>query len=331
MNNQPLLRPMTISDLFDATFRLYRAHFVTFIGIAALTQVPLLIISLLVQFGLGGQATADVLHLSSQPPRLLPGQSFQDVLPINSLIIFYGLTYALGGLQFLIRQSLVAGALANAIARVYRGEATSVLDAYRFGWRSFVSLLAIAGILLMLMLLLGTVVIACPFGVIFVSYFRDATTTQPNGVFTALAALALLFVGLIGFVLVILVVYTRFLFSTQAVVLEQRGPLDGLRRSWGLVRGSFWRTLGMLVLMGGLAYLISFTPALMLSFTLSFINRSNIQDLVLNQIVTTIVAQLGLIIALPLQYGLYTLLYYDLRVRKEGYDIELRSQQLTAT
>jgi hypothetical protein len=31
-------------------------------------------------------------------------------------------------------------------------------------------------------------------------------------------------------------------------------------------------------------------------------------------------------VVLPLQLAIYTLLYYDLRIRKEGYDLELMAQ-----
>ena len=49
MNTAPQLRPMSLGDLFDTAFRLYREHFVTFVGIVALLQVPLAIVQFMIQ------------------------------------------------------------------------------------------------------------------------------------------------------------------------------------------------------------------------------------------------------------------------------------------
>ncbi len=40
---------------------------------------------------------------------------------------------------------------------------------------------------------------------------------------------------------------------------------------------------------------------------------------------------IGLIISYPLLFSVYTLLYYDLRIRKEGYDLEVLAQQAAQT
>ena len=45
----PQLRPMSLSDMLDAAFRLYRKHFLTFVGIVALLLVPMAILQFLVQ------------------------------------------------------------------------------------------------------------------------------------------------------------------------------------------------------------------------------------------------------------------------------------------
>src|SRR5262249_46782993 len=40
MDSAPQLRPLSIGDLFDAAFRIYRARFFTLIAVAALIFVP---------------------------------------------------------------------------------------------------------------------------------------------------------------------------------------------------------------------------------------------------------------------------------------------------
>ena len=46
---QPRLRPMALADMLDTAFRLYRRHFLTFVGIVALLQVPMAIVQFLAQ------------------------------------------------------------------------------------------------------------------------------------------------------------------------------------------------------------------------------------------------------------------------------------------
>jgi len=55
--------------------------------------------------------------------------------------------------------------------------------------------------------------------------------------------------------------------------------------------------------------------------------RNALDNLIVNQIITTLLVQIGEVVALPLQLAIYTLLYFDLRIRKEGYDLELIAQQ----
>ena len=53
-------------------------------------------------------------------------------------------------------------------------------------------------------------------------------------------------------VLVVVVVFftIRWYFSLAAVSIEGIGPVESLRKSWNLVEGHWWRTLGILILLG---------------------------------------------------------------------------------
>jgi glycerophosphoryl diester phosphodiesterase family protein len=325
MNAAPQLRPMTIGDRFDAAFRLYRAHVLTFVGIVALLQVPMAIIQFLVQVTLGNSALTDLLRFSSRAPTLRPGQSIFDVMPIGQILTFYAITLVLAAIQYLVIQNLLTGALANAIAQTYLGRPITILSAYGFGVRRYAALILASLLPFMIGVVLFVLFVGCTFGALAAVGAGSARSR------TGLAAVLLLVLLLIGLLtllgLAALFFLVRFLLTTQAIVLEGQGPLAGLRRSWRLVGGSFWRTVGVVVLMGILTYLISALPATIVSFALTFGSGGALNNVVRNQAITTLLAQVGLIVALPLQLAVYTLLYYDLRVRKEGYDLELMAQQ----
>jgi hypothetical protein len=324
MNATPLLRPMTIGDMFDGAFRLYRQHFLTFIGIGALLQVPMAIIQFTVQFILGGSVLEDVLRFSARPPGA--GQNPFAAFPFASFIAFFLISLGLGTFQYLIVQNLVTGALANAISRSYHGEPTSILGAYSFGVRRYLAMILASLVPLAASMLLFGLIAACSIGVLATLGVRPGE--RPNVGLIIAAVLGLLFLVLLVIVASIFV-YTRLLLTPQAIVLEDHNALAGIKRSWRLVEGSFWRTLAIMLLTGILIYLISSLPAGIISFSLTLANRGSTSGMMLNQAITTLVTQIGLIIALPLQLAVYTLLYYDLRVRKEGYDIEMMAQQAT--
>ena len=56
-----------------------------------------------------------------------------------------------------------------------------------------------------------------------------------------------------------LMVMFRYMFACQVCVIERRGPIQSLRRSRHLIRGMFWRTVGLGSAMFGLIYLLLFT------------------------------------------------------------------------
>lgn len=325
--SMPRLRPMSIGDIFDAAFRLYRRHFLTFIGIAALLQVPMTMLQITVQFLFGGQALENWLRFASRPPRVLAGQTVFDILPFRDIALFAGIGVGLGVLQFLLVQNLIAGALANAVARSYRGQPVSILGSYSIGLQRFLALVGASLATLAIGVLFLGVVFGCTFGSVFVLFSNISSRGGAGGVLSGLAIFFAIFGAFLLLALLTLYFYTRLLMTTQAIVLENHGPLGGIARSWRLVGGSFWRTLAIAVLMYILVYVIAGLPSGILSFALQILSGNSLDALLRNQIIAAVIAQVGQIIVLPLQLVIFTMLYYDLRVRKEGYDLELLAQQ----
>ncbi|MEE9613928.1 MAG: hypothetical protein V3W31_03110 [Thermodesulfobacteriota bacterium] len=100
----------------------------------------------------------------------------------------------------------------------------------------------------------------------------------------------------------------RWAFIYQAATLEGCEPMDALRRSGKLVDGDWWRVLGVMVVMFAITYPVS--------YALTKISA-----------VGTVLA--GVILP-PIFAIMMILLYYDLRVRKEGYTVEKLSEELRA-
>ena len=105
--------------------------------------------------------------------------------------------------------------------------------------------------------------------------------------------------ALLGSVAIYLLV--RFLFVPQAVVVEGAGISESLWLSWDAVKDNWWRTFGVFVA-------VAVPNALVIVMVQAFLPLR----------VAAVVQYLGVqTLFAPLMVGALTLLYYDLRVRKE--------------
>jgi hypothetical protein len=117
--------------------------------------------------------------------------------------------------------------------------------------------------------------------------------------------------------------------AVQAVMVERYKAIGALRRSIELIRGSWWRVLGItLVIM-----LAAFGLALLISFP--FAIASSVGGLGQESVLVTGLKFVGglieEIVVPPVVFIAGTLLYYDLRVRKEKYDLPTMSREMGLT
>jgi len=137
---------------------------------------------------------------------------------------------------------------------------------------------------------------------------------------------ALLFVGAIAIVTIPVVIWVaiRWSVAIPALFAEGVGPVKALGRSWNLVRDNWWRTLGILIIVSIMVYLID--AALQVLFTgVAAVVPGLSGDLragVITTITTLVDALVGAITPIAI-----TMLYLDLRVRKEGLDLDQLARQ----
>jgi len=98
----------------------------------------------------------------------------------------------------------------------------------------------------------------------------------------------------------------RWIFIWQAALLEGLGPIAALSRSSALVKGNWWRVFGIMLVVGLIAGAIS----------------------AILGIIPIVGATIGSILSTPISAVGGTLLYYDLRVRKEGYSLDTLGSEL---
>jgi hypothetical protein len=107
--------------------------------------------------------------------------------------------------------------------------------------------------------------------------------------------------------------------AIPALVHEGLGPFSAMRRSYRLVIKRFWPSLGAVVL----AYLVYYVLSQIVSvaaLAATFVGLANSAEYSLFP--SLLASELVTVIVVPFIACVVTVLYFDLRIRAEGYDLE---------
>jgi uncharacterized membrane protein len=249
----PALRPLSMGEILDVSFQLYRRHF------AALAMVALICSGLPVLLSLFIEASGGMLQ------------------HVWLTLAYYGI--------FVVLSAIATAATVFIVSESYMGRPLSAGEALNratpFLWR----------------------VIAC-------------------SILTGL----LVMVGFLLFLVPGIVLLCGLILAFPALVLEPGSTASGaLSRSWALTRGSRWRIFGMLLTLGLLLYVPIVALTALAALVLPDAPTGSVMSGGLIGLVMAAVVQLFLY---PLFYCVLTVSYYDLRVRKEGFDLEVLAQTL---
>ena len=144
---------------------------------------------------------------------------------------------------------------------------------------------------------------------------RDALQRLPVVMFALLFKYILMFIGLMFFLVGMFYVIARYFAVTAAIVIEGRGVVAAFGRSSTLSRGRKLHILGTTLLAFLIFFIIYFAVVI-------------VAGLIGNMVITTILSVVASIIAYPMFAITEMLLYYDARVRNEGYDIEMMAEAI---
>jgi hypothetical protein len=132
-----------------------------------------------------------------------------------------------------------------------------------------------------------------------------------NGV-AGVMAIVLVIVSMVG----TLAFLARYMSLSAVVMLEDRGAYASIGRASSLAAGSVWRSVGLLFVF----FVISAVFAVVALVVASLVIHER-----------TAAGPIAGLLAMPIYPALAAMivvLYYDLRIRKEGYDIELMDRRL---
>lgn len=296
MQEGSTLRPLGVGDIVDRVFGMYRQRPLMFIAIAA---VPYLVLVLTVgvltaTFAAGAVfALAPYLSGSIDPARLDPSR----LLPVlGPLVAFVAIVAVVAiGVSLVQSASLIA-----AMSARYMGREMTTSEALRAGLSRSLALFGMGIVAFLTFIAMWVVLIVA------MVVLRE---------WWAIVA------GVCLGVVATFYLTNSWMVSPAVVTLEGAGPIQGLRRAWQLSQGNRWRIFGLWLLLLVLQVVLSS----LLSFVLlaSFATDEVIQ-VILNQAVNLIAT----IAWAPVYWGTFAVLYYDLRVRREAFDLEVAAESL---
>jgi hypothetical protein len=286
------LRPRSFSELFDAAFLLVREHFRPLATLSAIVAIPAILLN--------------AANVALFGPLTTPGTPADPLAMLHTLPLTLVSTcwYFVG-----------VAAMLDTASRGYLGEpidpAASLRRAVRrAGALVAAHLLAYLAAAVVLAVAMGAVAVA---GVAVAAGLRVAGLRPPGstvvavGFTTAGASAALAAAGL---------VLARYVNMSAVLMLEEGGgAVDALRRSSALSAGHRWRIVGLFAILAAVSLAFSFTAL-------------GIGSLAGNAYVSGVVATLFAVPLYPLVAGVLAALYYDLRIRKEGFDIARAAREL---
>src|SRR5438270_138520 len=298
----PTLRPLGVGDILDRVFNMYRGRPLLFLGLAAIPYLLfVLVIGVLTLIGLAGAFATFGQRLTGGGP---PPTTTELVGIIGAAFVF-GLIVIIVAIVIFSAQS---GAIIQAAADRYNGRDTTIGAAFRAGLRAAPRIFGV-GLLVFLAVAVVWIVLLGIAGIL-------ALVTQQTAV-TVLAFFAAIVVGLV----ITIYVAASWLVAPIVATLEGTGPTTALDRSWKLTGGHRWRVLGLQLLLGIIQVVLSglISALFVIGFT---------QDQTVRIILQQVVNFAANILWAPVQWAAFTVFYYDLRVRKEAFDLQVAAEAL---
>ena len=311
------LRPLSIGDIYQGAFAAIKTNTRTMFGFTAALLGVVLVISIATNYA--------IINL------VLPNYLSPNSPYATAFISLSGSFSQLGGsLLQVLATVLLSGLIVVAVSRSVLGRVASSKEVWERTKSKFLPLIGlniITSIISGLMMIIGIVV----FFVLLASAASTAETETELFQNLGISLVGLLILMLAS-VLVSSYLSIKFSVAPPAMVLENLGVFAALGRSWRLTRGNFWRLLGINILTAIITFMVAsiflgITEALGAIFVV--VGSSSPEDILASlntiYILTMVMSTIAQLLILPFTSSVNALLYIDLRMRKEGLDVELRN------
>lgn len=308
------LRPIGLGEILDGAVTYIRQNPKATLGLSAIivgiSNIIVLLAQLLIFRGAGQLAELEPADFNSAEEIL---QVFAPSIAVGALTV----------VVTVLANLVLTGMLTAVVGRAVLGEHATMGRAWRQVAPRIPALLGAA------LLIVGMI------GGLLLCFLAPGLLLAAFGSAAAGAGLAVL--AFIAWIPLAVWVYVLFSLATPTIVLERAGVRAALGRSRRLVLGSWWRVFGILAL----ALLITILIQAVLSAPFSIVQQvfffsdvpagggasidNALGTLFIGQVIATAGTIVAGTVAQPFSAGVPALLYTDLRMRREGLDMQLQS------
>jgi hypothetical protein len=286
------LRPRSFSELIDATFEIVRARLRPIATVGALMIIPGALMSLMLAATLPDLANAGKDPAVAQ---VLAGKMILTMLLLTPISL---VVYTLG-----------STALVAIASSAYLGGNADIGDGFALAKSRFWPVLGAA--------LLKALAVVAPFMALAMLVGVGAAAAGAGGSAAVAGVSGLL---MFAWFIVAPILLLRWAVSMPVAALEPAGPVTALRRSGSLTKGSKARLFGLYVV---------FFLLFIAMYTVGAIIGGATGALVDSPVLTNVIGNVLGLVLYPLLAVLQTVIYYDLRIRTEGFDLEVMAGGLT--
>lgn len=294
------LRPLVLSDMFNGAVSYIRANPKATLGLTTIVVVATQLLTLAVSvmpFAFTGQLA----------------QALGSDEPTAEMVLSWTASGATTGVATLLSAILLSGLLTVVVGRAVFGAGITIGEA----WRRFRP---------RLWALVGFTVLTTVGAVVLVG----AVIAIIVGVAVAADGLIAFLIGApLTLALIAVLVYlgTMLTFVPPAIVLERRDIISSIKRSFALIKGDFWRVLGIRLLAMLAANLVAGAVAIPFSFSGQIVlsASTSIAAAMIALTLLSVGGAIGQIITAPFSAGVIVLQYTDRRIRSEAFDLVLQT------
>jgi hypothetical protein len=284
---------MRLGEILDGSFNIYRRHFGLFM------RLSLILVWLPTAAGIYLN-----LRFANSPFELL-ALFEQNIGGSIGIFVLFLVVWSACSLM------LKAGTI-KVISDSYLGHEPELGASLRFGVERIIPLLLVT---LSKTLLFIVLYVAAGLVVMLLYFMGRIFGTGMGGL--------LAFVGAVAAVWLVIWIQCGYGMTTPSVVLEDlSSSFDAFGRSWELTRGARGKVAGTIAVT---SLISQFLPGVVIGSISAVIGTAGNESF--RPIVVVVSSLIGIVLA-PILPCALTLLYYDLRVRREAFDIQVLSEQL---
>ena len=313
------LRPLTLSDLMSGSFAALRRNPKVLFGYTIVIMTIVALVNGLAVF----MPFYSLMTLSGSTSD--PQASYNDFLASSSLsLISMLLGYVVLFLATFLGGALINGVLSVTVSQMVIGKKITFGQAWSMVRRRLLPMIG-ASFLLFL-------IIAIPMILWGVGFLAMMIWSLESKIADSLAAV-MFFIGL-PLMLALYSLTVRFLYAPICAVLEHKGPIQSLKRSWTLTSGAFWMTLGRVLLIGVVCGVIvgiisTLISGIVMGIGFAFLSSASFDDpntawgFAVLLVITSALQTLVYSLVLPIMSAYQTLMYVDQKIRKENFALVL--------